>query len=130
MAIVLADFLREGAALPFVWGVRDCSLWACEWVAARTGRDPAAALRGSYRTQGGAYRRVSRAGGLEALARSCFASCGFPETLTPKPGDVGLIATDTAMGLALAIKTANGWAAKAPAGVTVAAFPCRVAWSI
>lgn len=127
----LAMFLRAGAALPFVWGVRDCSLWACEWVAMRTGRDPAASLRGCYRTQRGAYRHILEGGGLEALTRGRFASCGIPEVLAPNPGDVGLIETDTLLGLALAIKVGEaGWAVKSPAGITVAAFPFRVAWMV
>lgn len=127
----LARYLRDGASLPFVWGERDCCLWACEWVRARRGVDPSAPLRGRYSTGAGALRHVDRGGGLEALVRRRFAAAGLSETAAPEPGDVGVIeAAATGMGLALAIRTANGWAAKSPAGVTVAAFPCRVAWSV
>ena len=39
--MTLAEFLREGAAKPFVWGRCDCSLWPADWVASQVGFDPA-----------------------------------------------------------------------------------------
>lgn len=130
MAELLSSYLQAGAGLPFVWGERDCCLWACDWIRARRGVDPAAPLRGRYSTGAGALRHLERGGGFELLVRRRFAIAGLLETASPKPGDVGMIETETGMRLALAIKTASGWAAKASAGVTVAAFPCRVAWTV
>ena len=63
----LAAFLESRRAVPFAWGRNDCALFAADAVAAMTGQDPAAALRG-YSTAAEAARRMQAVGGLAALA--------------------------------------------------------------
>lgn len=124
----LAAHLRAGAARAFAWGEHDCCVFACGWVKARRGVDPAARWRGRYRTAGGAARHLRRGGGLDALAGRAMAEAGLGVTTRPVPGDVGLV--KTAQGLALAIRTPTGWACAGPAGITVAPFAMLAAWSV
>ena len=127
--MTLSDYLRAGAAQPFAWGGCDCCSWACAWVAARRGVDPSARWRGRYRTARGAALQIRRAGGdLLSVASVAMAAAGLAETRDPRPGDIGVIETDA--GLALAIRTPTGWAAKALAGIAVAPFVCLRAWSV
>lgn len=73
----LAAFLREKRNQPFAWGKNDCCLFAADWVAALTGSDPAADLRGQYHTALGAQRILDAHGGVEGLAKERF--IGWPE---------------------------------------------------
>lgn len=52
----LDDVLRAAAERPFSWGENDCCLFAADCVAALTGRDFAAEVRGKYSTAAGALR--------------------------------------------------------------------------
>lgn len=126
----LADYLRVTAGLPFVWGECDCCAWACAWIAIRRGVDPAGSYRGRYSSERGALKHLARGGGMVPLVRREMAVAGLAEVAEPKPGDVGLVETDSTLGVALAIRTAKGWAAKSPTGVVVSAFPCLVAWGV
>ncbi len=56
-----------------------------DWCRKMRGVDPAASLRGRYRTALGAMRHVRRLGGFEAMARKLMAGCGFATTETPGP---------------------------------------------
>ncbi|TRD21916.1 DUF6950 family protein [Palleronia caenipelagi] len=51
MAEGLTEFIARTIHLPFVWGVRDCTLWAADWCVEAFGFDPAADLRGFYATE-------------------------------------------------------------------------------
>lgn len=56
------------AATPaFAWGSHDCCRTAARWVAAMTGRDPAADIAGRYTDSVSAQACVDAAGGLHAL---------------------------------------------------------------
>lgn len=78
----------------FAWGRSDCCLFAADLVAAMTGADPAAALRGRYEDVKGARRVLKRHGGsLERLAEDFAARHGWPElpvTLAQR-GDLALV---------------------------------------
>lgn len=125
----LSAFLRAAARTTFAWGACDCALLMADWCRAARGVDPAAPLRGRYRTALGAARHVCRHGGFEALGRSLMAESGFAVTVAPEPGDVGLV-RHPGVGPAFAIRCALGWALKAPNGVAVDAYPCLVAWRL
>lgn len=64
----LVAVIAAARGRPFAWGAHDCMLFAADAVAALTGADPAAGLRGAYDSEIGAARIVARAGGLAALA--------------------------------------------------------------
>lgn len=125
----LRSYIREGAALPFVWGQSDCCSWALGWVVRETGSDPFLALRGAYASRMSCARLLTRHGGLEALARRLMSAAGLPETAgDARPGDVALV--QTAIGPMGAICTGNSFALKSVDGVVV--MPCTpiVAWSV
>jgi len=125
----LSVFLRAAARADFAWGACDCALVMADWCRRARGIDPAARLRGRYRTARGALRAVRRRGGFEAAVRALMDEAGFAITDAPRPGDVGLIEHPIA-GLVCAIRCAPGWAVKSPAGVALGAFPTRVAWRV
>ena len=54
--------------LPFVWGKRDCALFAAAGVEALTGTHPCPWLVGKYHDREGAEAILAEHGGLEALA--------------------------------------------------------------
>lgn len=129
MAVLrLSEYLREGAATPFVWGSSDCCLFVCSWVLAQRGVDPMATWRGRYHTRTGAYRRIKKGGGMVATVSAEMKAAGLAETNSPQPGDVGLIPMGTE--LALAIRTPIGWACKSPRGVAVMRTTPVKAWAV
>lgn len=124
----LRAFLGRGAGLPFVWGVRDCSLWACDWIIAERGIDPAAHLRGTYGGVIACNRLLRREGGLPALAGRLARSAGLEETETPVAGDVGVIVTG--IGPFLMLCAGAGWAWKTTDGVLFAPAAPLKAWAV
>ena len=125
----LSAFLRAMARADFAWGRCDCAITMADWCRRACGIDPAAPLRGHYRTARGALRTVRRRGGFEAVVRTLMAEAGFAATDAPRPGDVGLIEHPVA-GPACAIRCALGWAVKSPAGLALGDFPTRAAWRV
>lgn len=128
MADLLSAFLLRGAVSPFVWGASDCCLWASDWVALCRGRDPAASLRGRYRTQRGAAMALARRGGMDAVVASLAAAAGLPPTTEPMVGDIGLI--DTMRGRVLAVRVSMGWAWKGDHGVAIVPAAAVAAWRV
>lgn len=63
----LREFVASRSRRRFAWGSHDCCMFAADGVLAMTGTDLAADYRGRYKTQIGAGRKLSAAGGLEAL---------------------------------------------------------------
>lgn len=113
---------------PFVWGERDCALWACSWVAEARGIDPAAKWRGVCNDGRHAARIIAEAGSLLAICREAFGAAGLQETDAPEPGDIGVI--DTPVGQAVVIRTKRGWAWKSEKGLTVVPSPYLAAWKV
>lgn len=58
----LADYLGGMRGAVFSWGQCDCALFAAGAVAAMTGTDPAAGVRGRYKSSRGAARVLHRDG--------------------------------------------------------------------
>jgi hypothetical protein len=123
----LSTYLSRALAEPFVWGERDCALWAAEWVRLRRGVDLGAVWRGRYSTAAGCHRLLARRGGMVGALSAQMAQAGFSVAAAPVPGDVGIVATP--VGPAVAIKTARGWAWKGK-GLTIAPLPQLIAWSV
>ena len=129
MAGLLAEFLRRSAGEPFVWGERDCCLWAAEWIKQLTGRDVASEWRGCYRSRIGCHRLLKREGGLLTLISAIAEQNGFAPTELPQPGDVVLVMFDHAE--MLGVKTARGVALKCePHGIMVCDLKPLNAWRI
>jgi hypothetical protein len=111
----LDTYLAISSRQPFVWGERDCALWACTWIKERKGVDPGAAYRGRYSTEKECLEIVHGAGGLEALVSMEFKAHGLYETVRQRRGDVVLvdIPTGPTVGIAaneqfISVKTARG----------------------
>lgn len=86
--IAFEALVRDRMNAPFKWGEHDCCLFAADAVLAMTGRDPAAAERGTYDSAAGALQLLAELGGLAAVA----ARAGEPITpLQATVGDVGLV---------------------------------------
>jgi hypothetical protein len=89
--ISLDDYLEDADEQPWRWGHVDCVMRPANWIVARTGEDPAAAYRGTYSTQTGAWRLVMRAGGLVTLVGPHLERLGWRRTDDPDSGDVGIV---------------------------------------
>lgn len=104
----LSDAIEAARGRPFSWGEHDCALFAADCALAITGRDPLAAVRGSYGTAQGAARVLRRLGcaDLGALA----ALIGGPEipVAWARRGDWMLAPQDDekALGVCLGLKAA------------------------
>jgi hypothetical protein len=92
---LLADELARARDRPFRYGEHDCCLFAANVALALTGSDPAATLRGRYKTRLGAQRLIAAAGGLESLAAQLASASGYAEIapLLAQRGDAVLIET-------------------------------------
>jgi len=92
---LLAAELARASARRFRYGRHDCCLFAADVARALTGRDPAADIRGKYRSRQGAQHLIDAAGGLEALAAQLAERSGYVEILPAlaQRGDVVLIET-------------------------------------
>jgi hypothetical protein len=124
----LADYLREAARLPFVWGRHDCAMFIADWVRLRTGRDGAAALRGRYASPEEAAR-MHGALGLAGTVRQCAAAAGLARTRSPQPGDIAVLRHGPVIGCS--IRTPRGWALRmARAIVVVPDARVVAAWTV
>lgn len=140
----LGAYLQRWTRERFEWGVRDCGLgFVAGWVEACTGRNPAADLRGRYRTGRGAALMVARAGGSEALYGELANGVRWVrrEPAEARLGDVGLVVVLTrrtrtgrmslskrSRKLAGAICTGKRWALFADKGLLVASMTPAAVW--
>lgn len=88
MTQALDALIAARARAPFAWGAFDCVLFAADAVLVQSGRDLAAAYRGTYSTAAGAAALLRRLGGLRTLAAQ--AGPEIPPALARR-GDVGLL---------------------------------------
>lgn len=116
----LSVYLRDATAVPFDWDGRNCMLWTADWVRLRTGRDPARDWR----------LGVFDPARVDVLAVSAEAMAGFEITHAAQRGDVGIVRTGADGVPTAAICTGRKWAALAPRGLAIAAWPCLMAWKI
>ena len=112
----LAALFAAREAQPFEWGAHDCCLFAADAVLAVTGHDPAADLRGTYRTAAQAAQVMERFGGLAGVAIE-RAGRVVPVALA-QPGDVGLSRHDMPRPT-LAVWGGTAWHAAAAVGLVV-----------
>src|SRR5690242_2031629 len=100
----LGEAIAAAQGKPFVWGERDCALWAFEVVAAMTGVDHAADCRGTYGDRDGSLRCLARVFGcgLEDAVTSRLGD-PLPTALFAQRGDVVSIATEEGPALGICI---------------------------
>lgn len=120
---------------PMRWGVDDCALWVADIIAPVLGYDPAAEVRGHYKTRRGSMRITGRAGlprQLRIIAKR-HAWKRVPPFLA-QPGDVGLAwtMTDGKPVLATVVCRSLGWfVGRAEGGVTLMRDDkVAAAWSV
>ncbi|MER8959296.1 hypothetical protein [Mesorhizobium sp. M0701] len=92
--------LEQYIRLPHRWrwggmGGEDCTTFCAAWVAAVTGKDPAAELRGTYVDADGAGAVLRAAGGVERLVGSRLAALGLHRVQRPQDGDIGIVSAMT-----------------------------------
>lgn len=97
----LSDLVGQRLAEPFVWGVNDCVLFAADGIAAMTGIDPVADLRGQWASRGEAVRVIARLGGLPAAVAALGLEPVAP--LFAQRGDLVLHRRDGTDALALCL---------------------------
>jgi hypothetical protein len=109
---VLAAMEQSGRDV-MQWGKDDCALWCAGILRDALGYDPAAAMRGRYRTRRGAARVMGRKGMLGVARRAARRhKWKRIDPAQAQPGDVGLVWAETDKGtatLAAAICRAPGW---------------------
>ena len=86
----LAAYLSGCAQRPFAYGEHDCALFSAGAVRAMTGLDLAEGWRGRYSTLRGGLRVLRAQGYADQVA---LAAAHFPETRSPRPGDLAVIET-------------------------------------
>jgi hypothetical protein len=128
--IRLSDFLGLMARRRIDFATGNCFSICADWIAMRTGRDPAAPWRRiNSRTQ--ARAAVRAAGGDEALVAHAMAA--FPITDNPRAGDVALVRAPVGRGIrpVAAICVAPGrFALLTDRGLAIAPLPVIRAWRI
>ena len=126
--VLLMEFFAARSATPFAWGTNDCVTYAADAVRAITGDDPLADLRGSWSTELGARRAVTRAGGMPAALDSRFTR--LPNVLCAQRGDIGVLPEETGWHVVVVCMGAL-WACPGPDGVvTVSLEKAAMAWAV
>lgn len=108
----IEDHRRE----PFVWGERDCALFAADCVAAMTGEDLAAPFRGRYATPRGALR-ILRAAGHADLVALVSARLDPLAPMRAHAGDLVVFATEGPFGVSLGIVQGERAAVRLDGGI-------------
>jgi hypothetical protein len=97
----LAAYLNTHRTSPFVWGINDCCLFACNCVITMTGTDPGKKYRGRYTTQLGATRALKRYGG--GSIKTAFSAVFGPIKPRLNAGRGDLVLIDTEYGHAVGV---------------------------
>lgn len=119
---MLNDYLTAGAALPWVWGASDCTIWVADWCRLRFGFDPAATFRGRYADEAGAEALIAA-----GLARTIAPQMApLRVTDAPRRGDVGVI--DIRGREVASIWTGRRWAFRTPRGLGECPARAVISW--
>lgn len=118
----LDAYVRSARHREYKIGEFDCCIACADVVQAVTGKDPMSDLRGSYNTEIGAYRLISRLGGMEAILSSRLGP-SIP-VLSACAGDIGIGGDD---GRSAVFCIGPGWATVTDSGFT-AVLPPVMAW--
>lgn len=126
--VLLSGFIERSLQAPFIWGERDCCLFAANAVREITGVDYAQELRGRYKTARKAQELLKASGGVTGIMERTALEEVTP--LLAQRGDVVLIETD--QGSALGIVGMDGnLLAQGPGGLTTLPLQRAVrAWRV
>lgn len=92
----LSDYLAGQGGAVFAWGACDCAMFAAGAVLAMTGTDPAAELRGRYKSATGAARVLKRYGADDLAA---WVSARFEEVAPVFAHRGDLVMADGSLGI-------------------------------
>lgn len=129
MADLLAAFLQEAEAAPFVLGTWDCMLTPANWVQRVLGRDPVAVYRGTYDSELGWRRILKQGGGAVRVFGDCMEGAGLMRTAEPTAGDVAIV--ETPLGELGAIYVGHKrFAVKTLDGMLTGVLPPAAIWAL
>ncbi|WP_291295808.1 DUF6950 family protein [Elioraea sp.] len=131
-----ARLIALHARTPFAWGTQDCVTFAADAVAAITGRDPIAAIRGTWSCDQGARRALDRFVGrpnIDAAVEIMAQREGWPRVpaLSARRGDILLLSRPREAECRLAV--CAGERALCPGALGLVADPITAAckaWAI
>ncbi len=142
--------IKEFLSLPhqFMWGgegkphpqdprgaiYNDCTTFCATWVEMLTGNDPAADLRGSYRTAEGAHAIIDAAGGHVPFMHARLQPLGFKRVQHPQDGDIGCVLAPAGMGGEFkeigAVRFGPLWATLGPVGIVAKRLDHVAIWRL
>ncbi|QIG67266.1 hypothetical protein EVB37_030 [Rhizobium phage RHph_TM3_3_3] len=124
----------------FRWGGvggDDCMTFPASWALRCVGIDPAADLRGTYRTRDEAHAIIASHGGELAFMEAHLVPIGAKRVQQPQTGDIGLIKAMTGETAADQVETQIGairfgplWACIHPAGIRATPAEHIAAWRL
>lgn len=121
---LLNEEVEEARSQSFKWGFHDCLTWATNCLLAITGVDYLAEIRGTYKTQAGAYRLIKKRG---KSLQDCV-SQKLPEISIKMAKRGDLLMYNGALGICFGI---NGFFVTEESGLTpVKTLSCEYAWTI
>jgi len=100
---LLADFIEARRERAFEWGSHDCCLFAADWVALVTSRDPADEYRATYSSAKGAHEIYAKHGGVSALVKHCLRDAGFKRVPKEQASAGDLIVRESGQGKCVGI---------------------------
>jgi hypothetical protein len=114
----LSAFIEERRHEPFVWGVNDCCLFACDWIKRATGIDPAFALRDKYHSAISAQRLIKKNGGITGIVQNYGVPCGITRIESSKAGRGDIVVCDGGEGECIGISLGSVTAYVGKSGLT------------
>ncbi|UIK04915.1 DUF6950 family protein [Neorhizobium galegae] len=112
----------------------DCTTICATWVEILTGIDPAADLRGTYRTAEAAHAIIEDAGGHVAFMEARLLPLGFKRVQNPMDGDIGCVSAPAGVegnfAVVGAIRFGPLWLSLGPAGLVGKHLPTIAAWRL
>lgn len=133
--IYLADYLEISRAKQWQWGRLDCCMFAGDWIAACTDKDPMAPYRGIYDTPLQARRLIRQRGGLVKMVDAEMTRCGFERTTAPEHGDIAVVnmpegGDHAVAGASVVIRHASWWVGRGLASTFGFDAPIAIAWRV
>lgn len=117
----LDGYVLRTAALPWCWGVQDCTIWVADWCLIRWGVDPAARYRRRYHDEAGALA-LTQAGLLATVGPEI----PLRRKDAPAEGDIGVIEINGRQ--VAAIWSGTHWLFRTPRGIGMTSRAAIAIW--